>query len=951
MKKLFTLLVVIGVVLCTNAQVTTNPSFITQTYSNTFEVVFDASKGAGGMKGAETCFAHTGVILKGGTQWSHASTWGDNSDKYKLESIGQDLWKLTITDGIASYYGLKEGEIPEKLMFVFRTKDNSPQSEDLEYVLYEDGKQGVSIKGVEDGGAYYTGSQLNINVETILTADISLSINGEEVKSVAQSSKLDYSLNLENAGTYNANVTVITGGEKTDKSVTFYCIKPTEDRPLPDGVKEGINYLGNGEVTLVLRAPLSEDVFILGDFNGWVLNEDYHAYRANVLLEDEKNDSIDTKTDKTTRFFWRTFKVDDPKKKYAYQYYVDSKVKISDPYTKVVLDPWNDNSIRVSKQPNLPKLADIKGLGYDGVVSVLELEDDDPYQWSQEGLDFKIENPKDLMIYELHIRDFSPKKSLQAVIDSLDYLKKLGINAIELMPVTEFDGNDSWGYNPNHFFAYDKAYGARNVYKQFIDICHQNGIAVILDMVFNHATGIFPFAKLYWGGSAPTADNPWLNQEAKHPANVFNDFNHEYVGTRKYFKEVLKYWLEEYNVDGFRMDLSKGFTQKKTNNYDAWAKYDKQRVSILREYYDAVHNTDENAVFILEHLAEFDEDKDLSKCGMLPWRNMSNAYQQSAMGWPSDSRFVDSDNGKEGGMFTDGWIGYGESHDEERCFYKAKAYGNGNLKSDSISRLARVPLNVAFEMLIPGPKMMWQFGELGYDFSINWCTDGKIKDDCRTYQKYSPWSTNLNWQNDILRMNAYRECCKVLNLRNKYPQVFRKENFKSENCAATDFTKPRRMTFTYDDIEDPNNSVVIMVIGNFDASSAMMVPGNFPNAGTWYDCLNDTQFEVKRLNKTISVQPGELKIFSSRKLEMPVEIEEEMSDNGAIIVYPTEVEDFVYAKSMDDIKLMEVCSLGGTPVVSAQNTDKMDLSNLQSGNYILLVSTEYNTNVVRIIKK
>ena len=158
----------------------------------------------------------------------------------------------------------------------------------------------------------------------------------------------------------------------------------------------------------------------------------------------------------------------------------------------------------------------------------------------------------------------------------LDYLKALGINAIELMPVQEFDGNDSWGYNPAFFFAMDKAYGTDRMYKEFIDACHQRGMAVILDVVYNHATGANPFAKMWWNASATktSANNPYFNVDAPHPYSVFHDFNHESPLVREFVRRNLRFLLEEYRVDGFRFDLTKGFTQKKSSestagNFDA----------------------------------------------------------------------------------------------------------------------------------------------------------------------------------------------------------------------------------------------------------------------------------------------------------------------------------------------------------------------------------------------
>ena len=124
------------------------------------------------------------------------------------------------------------------------------------------------------------------------------------------------------------------------------------------------------------------------------------------------------------------------------------------------------------------------------------------------------------MIYELLIRDFTAAHTFAVLSDTIDYLKRLGINAIELMPVMEFEGNSSWGYNPDYLFAVDKYYGPKNELKHFIEVAHSKGIAVILDIVCNHQFGQSPLVKLYWDGSAPAANSPWFNQVPKHPYNV-----------------------------------------------------------------------------------------------------------------------------------------------------------------------------------------------------------------------------------------------------------------------------------------------------------------------------------------------------------------------------------------------------------------------------------------------
>src|SRR5205809_7993714 len=97
------------------------------------------------------------------------------------------------------------------------------------------------------------------------------------------------------------------------------------------------------------------------------------------------------------------------------------------------------------------------------------------------------------------------------------------------MPINEFDGNESWGYNPSFYFAADKYYGTKNKFKEFIDKCHQNGIAVILDIAMNHQDIPNSYAMLDFDfvNFKPEADNKWFNVSPTHPFNVFYDLNHE----------------------------------------------------------------------------------------------------------------------------------------------------------------------------------------------------------------------------------------------------------------------------------------------------------------------------------------------------------------------------------------------------------------------------------------
>src|SRR5690606_33517205 len=283
---------------------------------------------------------------------------------------------------------------------------------------------------------------------------------------------------------------------------------------------------------------------------------------------------------------------------------------------------------------------------------------------------------------------------------------KLGINAIELMPFNEFEGNNSWGYNPDFYFAPDKYYGTKNALKEFIDSCHSKRIAVIMDIALNRSFGLSPMVQLYFDNSTnrPAANNPWFNPVAKHAFNVGYDMNHESLDTRYFTSRVVEHWLNEYKIDGFRFDLSKGFTQTATCdnnggncNVNGWSNYDASRVAIWKRYYDTVQTKSSNAYVILDHFAANTEEKELSEYGMLLWGNQNHNFSQATMGYAQDWNF-------EGGIFTQrGWanphlITYMESHDEERIMYKNIQFGNssGNYNvKDLATALRRTEMSTA----------------------------------------------------------------------------------------------------------------------------------------------------------------------------------------------------------------------------------------------------------------
>ena len=317
---------------------------------------------------------------------------------------------------------------------------------------------------------------------------------------------------------------------------------------------------------------------------------------------------------------------------------MDGDLRIADPYTEKVLST-NDAFISADTYPNLKPYPQGQT---EQLVSIAETGQT-PFNFSA----FTRPEQGELVIYELLVRDFIESHDYATLRDTLDYLDRMGVNAIELMPVSEFDGNESWGYNPATYFAPDKYYGPKEDLQQFIDEAHQRGIAIILDVVYNHQTGQSPFIRLYNEGTfgAPTADNPWANTEARHPFNVFYDNNHESALTQQWLDRVNEHWLTEYNVDGFRFDLSKGFTQTNTlGDVGAWGQYDQSRIDLLTRMADAIWSVDDRAYIILEHFAETSEEQVLASYrtgeglpGMMLWNNQHGPYNQISMGFASNS--------------------------------------------------------------------------------------------------------------------------------------------------------------------------------------------------------------------------------------------------------------------------------------------------------------------------
>jgi 1,4-alpha-glucan branching enzyme len=554
--------------------------------------------------------------------------------------------------------------------------------------------------------------------------------------------------------------------------------------------------------------------------------------------------------------FWLEINNLDPTTEYAFQYWVDAKILTGDPYSEKILDPWNDRWINENyvAYPNLKTYPSEKT---ETPVTVFQIQEEE-YEWK--STNFQRPNADALVFYELLVRDFAEVATYRTLIDSLGYFKRMGINAIKLMPVAEFDGNDSWGYNPAYHMALDKYYGTKNDFKEFIDSCHVNGIAVVLDVVFNHATGLSPLIRMYQDDTgAPSATSIYAFPSARHPFNVFNDLNHGSSATNYWMKRVIKHWLEEFKIDGFRFDLSKGHYIGNTTNTGVWSSYNQWRINHWKDNYNFIQSVSPGSYVVLEHLANDDEEQALAAHGLLLWGKMTDQYNELTMGWSfSDpkSRVTRSYHASRG-FSTTGLVAYMESHDEERIMYKNKMFGNTSVSTHNARNLTvatqRTGTAAAFLFTIPGPKMMWMFGELGYDVSINQTSvGGPISESNRVSRKPILWE----YYDDPDRQELYRRFSDLIRLRTKYP-IF---HDKTSSFRIFETTALRR-------IELAHGTNKVNIVANFDLTTRDM-RFDFPETGTWYEFFSGDTLEVTDTGASYSMLPVELRIYSKEKFDL-----------------------------------------------------------------------------------
>lgn len=848
-----------------------------------------------------------------------------------------------------------------KIGFLVKAKDGTGDKKSQD-ILAEVGVFQVTLSSPSENSSTIINSGSSFTIGATNSggnASYNLKSNGISINTNAATSNYSYT-HMGLTSNQNYELVVTQGATTIVKSFSVIVNPGAASAVMPSGLLDGINYNNSDatKATLVLDAPLKDFIYVAGSFNNW---QPTSAYAM--------------KKDPTSGKFWLELTALVSGTNYTYQYWVGKTtpianspalVKTADPYSTLVLSPYDDPGISSVTYPNMP----IYPAGQEREVTVLQTGQT-PYAWSNATTNFVKPEKEKLVVYEVLVRDFDSHRNFQDLIDKIDYFKNLKINAIELLPVMEFEGNESWGYNTSFHMALDKFYGPSNKLKEFIDLCHQNGIAVILDVALNHAFGRNPMVRMWMndpdndGWGSPTAENPYFNTEAKHSYNVGEDFNHQLPRTQNYVKRVIKQWVDEYKIDGFRWDLTKGFTQNCpatvaggqdncTNLFQA------DRVAVLKTYADYSWSLDPTHYTIFEHLGTNQEeqqwanyrisgDADGISKGVMMWGKMTDNYNELSMGYAANISGMTSVNR---GFTANRLVGYAESHDEERLMYKNLQYGNTTNTTHNVKNLdvalSRMSAIGAVSLLVPGPKMIWHFGELGWDTSIFSCNNGTVNTpsdanagDCKLDTKPQPQWVN-NWTGVTNREKIYIDWAKMISLKTT-EAVFMGTVTMTNSSSLQQNIKISNAALANTQLKD------VVILANFDVTT-QNVPTNFPYTGTWYNLMDNSTINVVNTTTPIAIAAGDFKIYGNKVASLAIA---KYENANSVFLYPNPTKNYFVINTA--AVNVAVYSLTGQMVKSFKgdfsNENQYNVSDLPQGIYMVKIyNQEQQLQVMKLVK-
>ncbi len=454
----------------------------------------------------------------------------------------------------------------------------------------------------------------------------------------------------------------------------------------------------------------------------------------------------------------------------------------------------------------------------------------DTYVWKHD--DKELPANHELVMYEMHIADFvggeidKPDKFKRAIA-KLDYLADLGVNAIELMPITEYAGNYRWGYLVRYYFAPESSYGTPEDLKHFIDECHARGIRVILDGIFNHTDEQSPLLFI--------DRDYWYYHDRHYPDDNANywgpEFNYEVYDEKldikpawKFFGDVVRYWIEEYHIDGIRYDAVRQLC-----NYDffRWLIQEAEQAAGAKPFYH-----------IAEHIPDTSDIVQPNGPFEGCWHESFRYFVKDALvGEPVELAKLQEaiDARQQGYDRLTNVINYLATHDREHMIVELGDRGIFDQPA-----YQRVKLGVVLQMTAPGIPLLWMGDEFG---------QASHKTEVTTIPNPLDW---LLLDHD-LNQDLFKFYQRLIALRRETVALL---------SSDIEFfhTNPDDRVLAYVRWHEAGSRVV--VIANFsDQNLAGYTMENFPADGTWAEAIAQTNIEAKDGKLTTDLGAWEAKVL------------------------------------------------------------------------------------------
>lgn len=466
-----------------------------------------------------------------------------------------------------------------------------------------------------------------------------------------------------------------------------------------------------------------------------------------------------------------------------------------------------------------------------------------PFTWTDAA--YKTPELDDLVVYELQVEEFND--TFDGVVDRLSYLQGLGVNCIELMPVTSMQLDFDWGYGPLHYFAPGWRWGGGAGLKRLVDAAHAAGIAVILDLVYEHVDPMFPYNSVYTSlagtSGAPNPANFMMDGQNIYGFGPKPDFTLAF--TLDYFQNANNHWLDEYHIDGFRYDevtdlyvppMDAGYRtllqqtylhsltlprfQGPTGGYSRIVQcaeaLDKAPAVLSQSYTNAAWQN--GLLYLAESVAGGDAPQD----------SYAHQLDPSFMGYPATTAAVDSaGNGLQMPVAP---FQYLESHDHSQliCFTDPGYDAGDPIPEGDRSRFYKLQPHAIALYTLQGIPMLWQGQEFADNYSLPDTGLARIHLQRDTHWEYFYDASGQPLIRLYRRLGSLRRSVRALRSRASF-------YYWQQSLQGTQV-----LIYSRHALADAGNpeSWALVTLNFSDGDATVNAP--FPVAGTWREMLDDS---------------------------------------------------------------------------------------------------------------